>query len=512
MLAHYRVISHWLARFALCVVCVATMATPARAQTLVARYTPVANFAYQLDCIAQLLQSCAGRNDYSALWRNTFGIDPSASNEVKRWRALRIEHERAVQPRFELVEPGWPFSMVDPRSRALAAGLGARDIADYQSRLALLMHDSISAEAAMIVATLYRPFERWWNAAALPPGHAKAQELVARINRDDMRAEFRTLNAFYGDPPGARREASIHLMFRPGLADRNNTSGQNIGVDSFAEFFADEDIAHRIPVIAHEYAHFVFGTTPIAQAKTLRSAIQRAGGDIGGPAWSLLNEALATALGNGRVQRMLISPKAFEQYAKEDNSFYSDPLIDGAGKALLPILDKMATQGATIHGAEFSRLYVDALKARFGAKLNSPAAHLNEMLIVIDASFNSARMLETWSKHIRSYSRWDYSAVCCGKEFLANLNAQPGVARVTLIPTASLEQAQFLSGAARASLTEQSLRSGAALFVIRNSGEPPLIVVALARHDDATVERALAALAKATELREGAIAIETANQ
>lgn len=509
MLVRCRTISDWLARSALAVVCVAAIATPVSAQNLVARYTPVANFAYQLDCIAQLLHSCAGRNDYTVLWRDTFGVDPSRSNEVKRWRTLRIEHERAAQPRFELVEPGWPFSMIDPRSRALAAGLGARDIADYQSRLALLMHDSISAEAATIVATLYRPFERWWNAETVPPGHAKAQEIVERMNRNDLRAEFRTLNAVYGDPPGARRDGAIHLMFRPGLADRGNTSGQNIGVDSFAEFFSNEDVADRIPVIAHEYAHFVFGTTPIAQAKSLRAAIQRAGGDIGGPAWSLLNEALATALGNGRVQRMLMSPKAFEQYAKENNSFYSDALIDGAGKALLPLIDRMTTDGTSIHSSEFPSRYVDALKAKFGARLNSPAAHLNEVLIVIDASIDSGRVLDAWSKQIRSYSRWDYTATCCGKEFRSNLNAQPGVARVAVIATASLEHADFLEGTARASLTEQSNRFGVGLRVIRKAGEPPLVVIAIAQVNNATLERAFTALAKTAELRDGAIAVDT---
>jgi hypothetical protein len=512
MLVRCHTIADWLARSALAVVCVAAIATPVPAQNLVARYTPVANFAYQLDCIAQLLHSCAGRNDYTALWRDTFGVDPSTSNEVKRWRTLRIEHERAVQPRFELVEPGWPFSMIDPRSRALAAGLGARDIADYQSRLALLMHDSISAEAATIVATLYRPFERWWNAGAVPPGHAKAQEIVTRMNRDDMHAEFRTLNAVYGNPPGARREAAIHLMFRPGLADRESTSGQNIGVDSFAEFFSNEDVADRIPVIAHEYGHFVFGTTPIAQAKSLRAAVQRAGGDIGGPAWSLLNEALATALGNGRVQRMLMSPKAFEQYAKGDNSFYSDPLIDGAGKALLPIIDKMASDGMSMHSPDFPSRYVEALKGKFGGKLNSPAAHLNEVLIVIDASIDSGRVLDTWRKHIRSYSRWDYTAACCGKEFVANLNAQPGVARVAVISATSIAKAEFLSTSVRANLNERSARAGAALYVVRKAGEPPLVVIALTQANDATVDRAFATLAKTDELREGAIAVDASTK
>ncbi len=101
------------------------IAASAHAQTLVARYTPIANFAYQLDCVAGLLHSCAGRGDYEKLWRETFNIDPAKSNEVKRWRELRRAHERLVMPSNPNPEPGWAFNSVSPAQRALAAGLGA---------------------------------------------------------------------------------------------------------------------------------------------------------------------------------------------------------------------------------------------------------------------------------------------------------------------------------------------------------------------------------------------------
>jgi hypothetical protein len=475
----------------------------AHAQTLVARYTPVANFAYQLDCVAGLLFSCAGRGDYEKLWRETFNIDPATSNEVKRWRELRRQHERLVQPNFNSIEPGWPFTMVSPNERVLVAGLGARDLADYQSRLALLMHDSYSADAAAIVATLYAPFEKWWKATPTPPGHVKAQEIIARMSRDDMRDELRMLNAFYGNPAGARREATIHLMFRPGIVNGDQTGGQNIGVDSFAEFMADEDLVYRIPVIVHEYAHFVFGTTPIAQARALRNAILKEGGEIGGPAWGLLNEALATAIGNGRAQRLLISASAFERFAKQEGSFYSDPFIDGAGKALVPILDQMAKDGQSIHSPQFATRYVGTLKATFGAKLNSPAAHLNELVVAIDPAIDADRVLQTWRKHIRSSSRWDYQSPCCDKKFVDELNSQNGVTRVAMIPTNAIERATFLSPNARTALFNETKKSDIGIYIARPANEPPLIVVAFNRISNAAIESALASIAKIEELREG---------
>jgi hypothetical protein len=475
----------------------------AHAQTLVARYTPVANFAYQLDCVSKLLYSCAGRGDYEKLWRETFNIDPAKSSEVKRWRELRGDHQRIVQPNFNNVEPGWPYTTVDPNQRVLVAGLGARDLADFQSRLALLMHDSHSAEAAAIVAKLYSSFEKWWKANPTPPGYAKAQEIMARLQRDDLQSEMRALNTLYGNPAGARREASIHLMFRPGLVDQDHTGGQNIGVESFAEFMADENLLYRLPVIVHEYAHFVFGTTPIPQARALRNAILKEGGEIGGPAWGLLNETLATAIGNGRAQRLLVSVSAFERFAKQEGSFYNDPFIDGAGKALLPILDQMAKDGQSIHDATFAKRYVAALKATFGAKLNSPAAHLNELVVAIDPAIDADRVLQTWRKHIRSSSRWDYQSPCCDKKFVDELNSQNGVTRVAMIPANAIERATFLSPNARTALFNETKKSGFGIYVARPANEPPLIAIALTDSSETLIDSALASIAKIEELREG---------
>lgn len=131
---------------------------------LTARYTPIANFAYQLDCVSGVLGHCVGRNDYTKLWLDSLGIDASSSPEVSRWRAIRQEHRRMAMPGYSAVQPGWSYAALDPDSRVLAAGFGAKDLGDYKSRLALLMHDALSAEAAQIVDRLYGPFRRWWHA------------------------------------------------------------------------------------------------------------------------------------------------------------------------------------------------------------------------------------------------------------------------------------------------------------------------------------------------------------
>ncbi len=367
------------------------------------------------------------------------------------------------------------------------------------------MHDTHSAEAARIVSVLYAPFERWWTSNSHAHANASAQEIIARIAKDDIRDELRAVNALYGNPEGALRQATVHLMYRPGKVNPQSTTGQNIGVESFAEFLPERSIAHSVPVIVHEYAHFVFGTTPVAQIRTLRNAIIKAGNEIGSPAWGLLNEALASAIGNGRTQRMLISAEAFARYAAREGSFYSNALMDGAGKALLPIIDEMVKENISIHDIRFAKRYIEALAKIFGSVLNSPAAHLNEMVVMIDPAINGDRLFELWRKHIQPTSYWDYRTACCEKKFVDEMNSQNGVARVAVIPVDAIERLEFVSIAARNVLEHETRKTGFGVYVSRETSEPPLVIIALIDSEDSNIERALAMLMKADELREGLV-------
>lgn len=474
---------------------------------LVIRYAPIANFAYQLDCVSGVLRHCVGRADYAKLWFDALGVDANLSPDVVRWRELRAEHRRMTQPSASLVVPGWPYATIDPDSRVLAAGLGSRDMEDYQSRLALLMHDTISAEASEIVERLYRPFIHWWQAEQDAPGAGAAKVIASRILMPDVQQELASVRAIYGNPRGAERTAVVHLMFRPGIVDGDSLGGQNSGLESFAEFFPKEDGDQRVPVIVHEYAHFVYGSTPVPQAGRLRESIIKSGGDVGGPAWGLLNEALATALGNGRMQRRLMSSDRFSDFVEEPRSFYADEFVDRAGKALLPLVDQMAIDGSSIHDDDFANRFVESLRREFGSELNSPAMHLGDVVVTIDSSLSADGMLDAFGRQIASYSRWDYRERCCTDRFLRSLTAHPGVTRVALIRSSSIHDFHILPERLRRALDAVVSSSGGAVYVRREEGTPPLIVVAVDEDDVAFAEAAFKAIASSKALVEGFIPV-----
>jgi hypothetical protein len=239
----------------------------------------------------------------------------------------------------------------------------------------------------------------------------------------------------------------------------------------------------------------------------LRNAVLAHGVDVGGPAWGLINEGIATALGNGRVQRLLMDEQAFEAYAAREGSFYADPFIDGAGKALLPLVDEMIAAGRSIRDDGFAPRYIAALTQRFGKALNAPAAHLNEVVVLIDPGIEANAVLGVMDRLIRSNSRWEYHTPCCGEDFLRSLRAQSGVARLVVVPGSLVGRMEFLPQSARESLIGGMGAGGAAIHVHRPSGEPPLVVIALAGSTPEILDRAFTALAKAEELSEGPIAV-----
>lgn len=318
--------------------CCAFAMTHAGAQSLRATFTPLANFAYQLDCVSGVARFCAGADDYRALWKQEFGIDTSSSPHVQKWAQLRKEFSLQVQSSGEDSSP-IPGSRLDLNKRVLIAAFAANDEADYRSRLALLLPDTLSTQSDKVIRALYPPFLNWWQTVGYAQGKPTADKLSNAIDTPTIQTHVTEIVKIFGAPSAAQAGATVHLMYRPGLVETQNTSGESLGRESVAEFFSSGDPSRATPVMLHEYAHFVFASSEVLRAAALKEGIVKAGGDTGLPIWALFDEAIATALGNGRVHRSLVTAESFAAYAAKTDSFYAVPDIDAAAKAILPLVD-----------------------------------------------------------------------------------------------------------------------------------------------------------------------------
>ncbi len=226
-------------------------------------------------------------------------------------------------------------------------------------------------------------FDTWWKSQALPRGTPFARSIEALLAAPAVANALARIERFYA-PELDGSLLRISLMARPGLGEAS-TSGQQVEGTSVVEFLPDERPEDRIDVVIHELCHFLFDSPSDAAFAELQKRFLVRGHASSIAAYNLLNEALATALGNGMIGRAVMAPERFAAWQAKEGSFYNNPNIDRAGKALLPILDGWLAEGRTLFDNLFVDTYLRTLESAFGPSLAAPQLLLSEMYLMSDA-------------------------------------------------------------------------------------------------------------------------------
>lgn len=468
------------------------------AQTLRLSFTPSANFVYQLECVSSALRNCAGRDDYIELWRTRFGIDPAQSGAVDRWRKLRRAQSQVLQ-QSRSPDPEWVGQPFDWGNRMLVAGLTARDRSDLVSRMAIVLPDEFHTELIEIVDALFPAFERWWQSDALADAHRNARALDEALKQAEVRGLIQATFVAFGSPQGARTTATVHLMLRPGLRDAGRTSGQNIGVESYAEFSASDEPAERLSVIVHEYAHFVFGTVDRVRGAELRRRVLELGGEMGPMIWGLFNEVQATAIGNGLVAKAFMKREAFAKYLAEPLSFYFRHDIDVGGKSMMEPFAELFARNGNVFEPTFAGRYVEAVRHSLGEALLAPSSALGEFQLIYDDSF-SRGVTNSVVSATRAFSVWSNAAKCCGDAFEKTLRDHAQSVRVLVVRPDHLMKLSILPNSLI--LEAKKLLDGGATELVAVSVTAPLPpIVVIATSDEQRVPALASAVMKEPVLR-----------
>lgn len=166
-----------------------------------------------------------------------------------------------------------------------------------------------------------------------------------------------------------------------------STHGEQVELFAATEFFPDEKPEERIDVVIHELCHFLFDQVSVDKTIQLQNAFLADGRPTLMPAYNLMNEALATALGNGIVTKLFMKKEAWDKYAAKPQSFYNNESIDLAGKQIIPLLETWLKEGKTIYDKAFVRDYISTLEKAFGPALTSPSLYLSEMVFQASGQF-----------------------------------------------------------------------------------------------------------------------------
>lgn len=349
------------------------------------RASRISYLTYALDCLAELVP--CSRESFTAAFSPISNEDRFA---LAAWASLRRRYSgeivdtrrtgRAVLP--------IPYHPRDLGTAMRVAGLGARDAADLAGRLALFAGAAEVAELRGVVERFAaRGDVRWRELRTMVV--TSVGEYVKLGERADVQALLAQVSAFYeiGDR-GAHQ--TFDLVGR--TADDRPTSAQQLGEQAVVEVVVGEEAANRYPVIAHEMFHAWFGASPIDKQTALVDRLVATGDPQAGPAWGLLDEVLATAIGNGLVART-VDRADYERRLAMDNGFYNDPMIDKVAKALMPALEKRLARGGSVYDKDFVAEYLAAVRTAFPKGL-PPIAYLRPLFIAVPGAGASDRLME----------------------------------------------------------------------------------------------------------------------
>jgi hypothetical protein len=198
---------------------------------------------------------------------------------------------------------------------------------------------------------------------------------VAGLLADPGVAEHLARTArFYGARLGAADTLAFVLLYRPaGDGDDAGTRGQQLARSALVEFVPGEPPEARFDVAIHELCHYLYQRAPLADATALYARFLASGRPAAVPAYNLLDEVLASAVGNGLMARRRLPPAAFDSLLARPGALYDRDEVDRGAKAVLPWLAPWVEAGRTLHDPAFVPAYLDRIERALGPRPRRPA-------------------------------------------------------------------------------------------------------------------------------------------
>lgn len=476
---------------ALCLFAAAIIQTSAIKMEVI--YSEVANLTYQLDTVAGLNRATDPR-DFQALWKRDFLKSPEDQVFLDRWTAIRRRYEVSVNMP-SLFMPLTPRrSSISISDRIRSAGLEAKSFEDYEADLNLLVLPTEVHEFTDVLKHFQPTFRRWWTAEAAEKGKTFATGMQARLQEPQIVQSVERFRKFYGSqlPDGYR--APFSLIYRPMLVV-TSTSGEQLDRTSVVEFLPTEKPEQRLEVVLHEFCHFLYGTRSPESDQKLQNAFVTSKDPLARPSYNLLNEGLASAMGNGVIGRMFRGPEAWKQYLAAPRSFYNNLNIDRAGKRLYRLLE--ANPDTRLDSPTFVGSYISALKEVFGEELSSPVLFLNESFIYVNATLGegfAGKIMRT----LRVSSGWTRTDSKLEAGSLNGYTSQPNSSALFVMPADALPQLlnQGIITTTELSAIQKAAKGGKGALFAKSRGVMANVYV-LTANDEAEAGRRLEQLAAA---------------
>jgi hypothetical protein len=309
------------------------------------RASAFGNLAYQLDCLADVIGRCtvaAIRPFWAPTWTKDDGTALAAWKDVRR--RYHVDAELAGEAPPSLVP--LPFRAVEVDKQMRIASLLAATSDEYRANLRMLLPPQ-DAEALVSATQHFRPrFEAWWGASGAAAADRFRTGLAGLFEKPELAAIVTRTAAFYATPLAKGTPIDFDLVILP-VSTTKWTSGEQLLAHGVIELRGGDTPEGQIGVLCHELFHFFYNARSPAQQAALASRFTSSNDPLAALAYYLLDESVATAVGNGVVDKALYLSEYLKR-RKTENGFYGNYAIDATSKGILTRTNEDPTLGAPL--------------------------------------------------------------------------------------------------------------------------------------------------------------------
>lgn len=352
------------------------------------RARPMSNLIYQLDCMAQVLR-CSSKA-YEELWSKGLKWNSTDDELLSQWKDVRLKYQGEIK----LDEP--PEKPLDlPWSGPIGIQLGdkfsiatyhAADRQDLRERLEALVAPTDMEAIDSVISHFEQRFMKWWKASAQQTLTSFRKDLSRKVNQKNVRESIEKFAAFYEAKYPANYTIYLNLFYRPKSSAKGTfaTVYENHAV---VEVLSGEKVSNVLDIVIHELCHFFHSSSSFEKKRQLTQAFASTQDPLALATYNILNEALATAFGNGIAAELWMESGHFRERMEKARGLYNDVAIDAAAKSLLPILKDDLNHGKTFYAPDFPERAISALQTNIPEIIRAPARLLTELLTVYDSKF-----------------------------------------------------------------------------------------------------------------------------
>lgn len=369
------------------------------------RARPFANLAYHLDCLASTIP--CEEKAFHAFWDT--GWTPEDAAALTEWKEIREKYDVSAPVAVDAGPTGMPLPRVgvDVDKLLRIAALLADTVDDYRRNLRVLLPEVDAARLCRVAAHFSPRFEAFWSGSGEPVATRFRTGLEGLFAKGDLPLILARASRFYGLHLAPGSVVSFDVMVVPTSSKHSN--GQQILSHGVIEVAGDEAPEDRMDVVCHELFHFFYASRTQEQQAALMKRFFTSNDPLEELAYALLDESVATALGNGVVART-VNPSDYAARLSRDMGFYNLHAIDATAKGLLTRTAMDPTLGPPLDSPETVAALVASTRDAVGAD-PPPLEYLRDMAAAFEPGWGSVSMKEligrAHANHVRTFKPVD---------------------------------------------------------------------------------------------------------